>query len=105
MNPPFYLLSIVCCLFFFACGNNSTEKKSEVKSSGESLYENNCTNCHGSDGKLCSLGAKDLSVSTLTKEEIMEIITNGKSTMTPFGNILNKEEISAVADYVQTQKK
>ena len=92
-------------LFLFSCGNSGTSAVAEKKSLGQSLYENNCTNCHGSDGKLGALGAKDLSVSSFSKEQMADIITNGKSTMTPFGNMLNKEEVSAVADYVQTLKK
>ena len=92
-------LSWLLILLFTSCGNNATQK-----SAGQSLYESNCTSCHGTDGKLCALGAKDLSVTTFSKEQMMEIITTGKSTMTPFGNMLNKEEVSAVADYVQTLK-
>ena len=94
-------LFLLSGLFFYSCGNNST-KTSEIKSAGQSLFESNCTSCHGADGKLCMLGAKDLSASTMSKEQIVEIITNGKSTMTPFENILKKDEISALADYVQT---
>ena len=92
-------------LFLFSCGNSGTTPVTKKKSMGQSLYETNCTSCHGEDGKLCTLGAKDLSVSSFSKEQMTDIITNGKSTMTPFGNMLNKEEVSAVADYVQTLKK
>ena len=92
-------------LFLFSCGNSGTSPVAEKKSLGQSLYESNCTSCHGEDGKLCTLGAKDLSLSSLSKEQMMDIITNGKSTMTPFGNMLNKEEVSSVADYVLTLKK
>ena len=99
------LLLTAYCLFVFSCGNSGTTPVAEKKSIGQSLYETNCTSCHGEDGKLCTLGAKDLSLSSLSKEQMMDIITNGKSTMTPFGNMLNKEEVSAVADYVQTLKK
>ena len=99
------LLLTAYCLFVYSCGNSGTTPVVEKKSMGQSLYENNCTSCHGEDGKLCTLGAKDLSVSSLSKEHMIDIITNGKSTMTPFGNMLNKEEVSAVADYVQTLKK
>ena len=94
-----------CLLVFSSCENNSSQKTSEVKSPGQSLFETNCTTCHGADGKLCVLGAKDLSVSAMTKEQMTEIITNGKSTMTPFGNVMTQEEIGSVADYVQTLKK
>jgi len=100
MKSIFLLLPM---LLFISCGNNST-KTSDAKSAGQSLYESNCTSCHGEDGKLCTLGAKDLSLSTFSKEQMEEIITNGKSTMTPFGNMLSKEEVSAVAVYVQTLK-
>ena len=97
-----YILLTFSCLLvllFNSCGDTSAEK-----STGASLFESNCTACHGSDGKLCALGAKDLSLSTFTKEQMEEIITNGKSTMTPFGSMLNKEQIGAVADYVETLK-
>lgn len=104
MKFLFCFLPAVYCLFVFSsCGNNATEK-SQIKTAGQSLYETNCVSCHGEDGKLCVLGAKDISVSSMTQEQMMGIITNGKNTMTPFGNILNKEEIRAVADYVQTLK-
>ncbi len=99
-----YCLLIFSCLFFFSCGNSGTTLVAEKQSPGQSLFESNCISCHGSDGKRCVLGAKDLSVSTLSKEQMMEIITNGKSTMTPFGSVMNKEEVSEVADYVQTLK-
>ena len=99
------LLLTAYCLFVSSCGNSGTTPVTEKKSMGQSLYETNCTSCHGEDGKLCVLGAKDLSVSSFSKEQMMDIITNGKSTMTPFGNMLNKEEVSAVADYVLTLKK
>ena|ERR1051326_5720590 len=97
--PVFYIL------VFASCGNNSSQKTAEAKSAGQSLFESNCTSCHGSDGKLCMLGAKDLSVSTLNKAQMMEIITNGKSTMTPFASVMTREEIGQVADYVSTLKK
>ena len=106
LKKIFYLLSIAyCILAFTSCRNNTSQKTSEVKSPGQSLFETNCTTCHGSDGKSGVLGAKDLSVSAMTKEQMIEIITNGKNTMTPFGNVMTREEIGSVADYVQTLKK
>ncbi len=99
------LLSIVYCILLSSCENNSSQKNTEVKSTGLSLFENNCTSCHGSDGKLGALGAKDLSISQMEKMQMMEIITKGKSTMTPFGNMLTQAEIDSVASYVQTLRK
>lgn len=89
-----------------ACGNNASEKRSVAKKiSAKSIYEENCSVCHGPDGKSGALGSKDLSISTLDKSQIVEIITNGKGTMTPFGSVLSKEEIGEVANYLQTLRK
>jgi len=99
----FFVNLVVFCLapVFISCGSGVSEKKS----AGQVLYEANCANCHGTDGKLCALGAKDLSLSTMTKEQAAEIIANGKSTMTPFKFLLTSEEIQAVSDYVEALKK
>jgi mono/diheme cytochrome c family protein len=107
-NKTLCLLSAAYCLLvFYSCGNNSSVKSAaEIKPiSGQNIFEENCTACHGSDGKLCALGAKDLSKSNLDKTQMIEIITNGKSTMTSFGTVLSKEEIESVADYIQTLRK
>ena len=93
------------CLLIYSCGNSGTAPVTEKKSPGQSFFEENCISCHGSDGKLCALGAKDLSLSTLDKTQIIEIIRNGKNTMAPYGSVLSIEEIDAVADYVQTLRK
>ncbi len=65
---------------------------------GKALYEATCVSCHGTDGKLGLAGAKDLSSSVLTVEEIKEIILNGKGMM-PAASV-NAEQASAIADYV-----
>ena len=103
MKSVFFFSLSFSILIFNSCADS--EKTSQAKSARQSLYEANCTSCHGEDGKLCVLGAKDLSVSSLSKEQMIEIITDGKSTMTPFGSVMSKEEVSQVADYVQTLKK
>jgi mono/diheme cytochrome c family protein len=103
-----FLLIIAHCLFAFSsCGNNSSVKSAATIKpiAGKNIFEENCTACHGSDGKLCALGAKDLSISALGETQMVEIITNGKNTMTPFGSMLSKEEIESVANYIQTLRK
>ena len=101
------LLTAYCLLVFSSCGNNSSKNNParEKTSAGQNIFENNCTACHGYDGKLCALGAKDLSTSQMEKTQMMEIIANGKSTMTPFGSMLSSVEIDSVANYVQTLRK
>lgn len=72
---------------------------------GQELYSASCAKCHGEDGKLNLLGAKDLSVSTMDLNARIEIIKNGKNAMTPFSGMLNEEQIKAVAEYTETLKK
>lgn len=101
----YFIITLIFVTTLFAGCNSSTQPKiSAEKLPGQSVFESNCTACHGTDGKLCVLGAKDLTLSVIPKEDAVTIIKNGKNTMTPFGTILTEEEIAAVADYVQTFK-
>lgn len=76
-----------------------------VNLEGKKTFETYCILCHGADGKLGLNGSKDLSISTLTIEEKITQITNGKNTMTPFKDILTPDEIKAVAEYTVSLKK
>lgn len=71
---------------------------------GKELYEQKCTTCHGSDGKKGLAGAKDLSISTLTLDEKILIITDGKGTMNGFSSSLNEAQIKAIAEYTASLK-
>jgi mono/diheme cytochrome c family protein len=68
-------------------------------------YKDNCSGCHGDDGKLGMAGASDLSKSTIDAMEAKDIVTNGKTTMPAFGEQLNPGEINAVVNYIQSIKK
>ncbi len=103
-------------LFSTACGSGDTDfsqhagaaaqsAETTASPSGMAVFKQNCVICHGSDGTLGLNGAKDLSKSTLSVEERINIITHGKNLMTPFGTILRPEEIQAAAEYTQTLKK
>lgn len=72
----------------------------------QKLYKRHCALCHGMDGKLGAAGAGDLTQSVITHEEIVLIITYGKSetpgkVMTPFKDVLSAEEIEAMATFVK----
>ena len=84
-----------------ACGENAEPKKTET---GGDIFKQYCQTCHGGDGKLGLNGAKDLTVSALSIEQRLELITNGKGVMTPFRSILSPEQIRAVAEYTLTLK-
>ena len=96
-------------LFFASCGGNDSKKTEggAPPSAGESVYEAQCVRCHGSNGKLGLSGAKDLTVTTLTPDEMVQVISDGaKGGMMPgFKESLSAEEIKAVADYIETTLK
>ena len=116
-NKLLAVLSVVLILYaygvsetqsvFFKKANTEIINTALVDSAslGKYLYESSCISCHGADGKLGLSGAKDLSVSTLVKEERIKIISKGKGGMLPFQERLSEQEIESVAHYVGTLKK
>jgi cytochrome c6 len=61
-----------------------------------------CELCHGANGKLGFNDAKDITVSTLSRAEMLAIVTNGKGVMMPYKNALSKAELDAVVAHVRT---
>jgi cytochrome c6 len=95
-------------LLFFACGNSesgSTMAVRESRDRGAQLFSMHCTLCHGKDGTLGMNGAKDLTRSVLTKEEMLAIVTNGKGVMMPYKNALTKDELEAVVAHVRALRR
>jgi mono/diheme cytochrome c family protein len=76
-----------------------------VTDEGKIVYEIKCALCHGTDGKLMLNGAKDLSVSKLTKAETIEMIKAGKGLMPGFKDELNEQQLNALADYAEGLRK
>lgn len=74
-------------------------------SEGKIIFEEKCAVCHGADGKLMLSGAKDLSVSKLTKAETIEMIKSGKGLMQGFKDEFNEQQLNALADYVEGLRK
>ncbi|HAD15081.1 MAG TPA: cytochrome C [Saprospirales bacterium] len=100
---------IIFSLIFISCADAPTDRSSAAagavsRPNGQSVFRERCVVCHGADGKLGLNGAKDLTQSALSLEERIEIITNGKKLMTPFGTVLSADEINAVAAYTLTIK-
>lgn len=96
-------------LCFASCGSGGSEKTggADKPSAGKSVYEAQCTRCHGSNGKLGLSGAKDLSVTALSPAEMEQVIADGSGggMMPSFKEALNADEIKAVAGYVETELK
>lgn len=65
------------------------------------IYRQECMRCHGERGNAMQLGAKDLTKSQLTNEEIVHIITNGKAAMPDYKH-LGEDQIQLLAQYVES---
>lgn len=71
------------------------------------LYINNCSRCHGADGKSQTkdglrLDAPDLTELKPSKTKIVKAVTFGADGMPAFGSKLKKNEINLLADYVRS---
>jgi cytochrome c550 len=67
----------------------------------DAVAQGKCISCHGGD--LAGLGNFPSLVGTeLSKEEIADIILNGKGTMP--GNLVDEENIDEMADYILSLK-
>ncbi len=85
--------------------SKSMETITETVVDGKAIYNASCITCHGEDGKLALMGAKDLTQTQMDLNAKIEIIKTGKNAMTPFAGMLNDEQIHAVAEYVESLKK
>ena len=87
-----------------ASTGSSNAAASASNGKGKLIYKQYCVICHGADGKLGVSEAKDLSASTISLEERINQITNGKGLMTPYKDILSEDQILAVAEYLDELK-
>ena len=107
MNRSTLLLGILALLLFAQCGEEASPAAEPAVGSQPSLaaiqraYTMKCSLCHGNDGKLMASKAPDLSLSTMTVEERVAIITYGKGTMPPQKGILDAATIRGVASYIE----
>jgi mono/diheme cytochrome c family protein len=84
---------------------DATQSGYDIQLHGKAVYDANCTACHGEDGALGAVGAKNLATSQLTTEEAIQIIINGKNAMPKYKKTLSEQDIKAVATYIQSFKK
>lgn len=87
-----------------AGGKIETNEASSGIEIGKLVYVEKCQVCHGSDGKLGGSGAKDLSATQLTDEQILELINNGKNSMPGFKEVLSNDQAKGVIEYVRALK-
>lgn len=107
MNRLFYF--ILFLFVVFSCSRketkNSFSDESKTIKSGYEIFHERCTSCHGADGKLNFGGAKDLTASIKSIEEIKIQVLNGKGAMPPFKNILSASEIDSVCHFASSFSK
>jgi mono/diheme cytochrome c family protein len=107
-NKVLAALSFFLIIVAFGLGEKMKSAKAGAKTvavNGKEIFEDKCTLCHGSDGKLAANGAKDLSTTALTHADMVNVITNGKNTMASYKEVLSPEQIEAVSNYIETDLK
>lgn len=79
----------------------SKSKKSIPKSHpGDRVYMRNCVVCHGPKGDLGIGGAYNLQTTQLDRNSMIEVITQGRNGMPPFGSSLKTKEVKDVVDFI-----
>ncbi len=103
-----FLYSVVIVLLLSLISFNLQNAVGE-KIDYKRIYENECRKCHERDGKGTKRG-KGLGVpdftdaewqASVTDEQLIESITNGKKKMPKQGGKLSPEEIKAVVKYIR----
>lgn len=80
----------------------ATHETSAVESNleaGKAVYKQICITCHGAKGDLQLNGASNLRTSTLSQDERVQVIANGRKTMLAYKSMFSAAQIEAVAAY------
>ena len=72
---------------------------------GKKLFEKKCVRCHGTDGTRGLIGAKNLQKTTLTDEQYLYVVSNGRKVMPSWKNKLSTDEINQIITYIKTLRK
>lgn len=107
-NKVLASLSFFFIVVAFGLAHKAKDAKAGDKTvaiNGKEIFEEKCTLCHGNDGKLSANGSKDLSATTLSHADLVNVITNGKNTMAAYKTVLSVEQIEAVTNYIETDLK
>ena len=92
--------AVITAMVLLACaGEGKSDSGNASVKNGKEVYRKYCVLCHGEDGKKEVNGAYDISVSQMTMDDRVELITHGRNLMTPFQGILTDQEIRDVAAY------
>lgn len=108
------LVFLLIATFIYACGGSDTPAQTNAsqevaaatpQADGKKIYKQYCVTCHGLYGDMGASGAFNLTTSELPLAERIVVINKGRGAMTPFENLLDADEIAAVAEYTLELKK
>ena len=94
-------LGFLFVLVFYLCAC-STEVGGRKILSGSDMYKVRCVSCHGTDGRMGMNGAIALPASTLSVEQRISVVTNGRNIMPAFTGLMSQSEIKAVVEFTMT---
>lgn len=103
--------TVVMAVALAACGDRSAkiEALDGDATAGQAVYTTYCVSCHGTSGlgeedpdhtNLIGMNLTEAAGETGNDAEFIDIILNGKEEMTPFGDILEDQQIADVLAYM-----
>jgi mono/diheme cytochrome c family protein len=74
------------------------------------VYRQNCAGCHAADGSgqtpmAAQMRVRDLRASTLSEEELIQVISKGRARMPAFGQSLDPEGIRALSKKILAMRR
>jgi len=95
----------------FVLASLPATRQVDAQRSGSAIYSQNCSRCHGADGRAQTpkgrqVNAVDLTSSEWSPDEARDtrIVTKGKGSMPSFKSKLTPAEISVVVQYIRRFK-
>ena len=82
----------------------------QASDTAQTIFRQNCSKCHGEDGRGDTDAGKNLKVKNLrsaavqrlSNKELASVIKGGKSNMPPFKYVMSDDEIKALVAYVRS---
>lgn len=105
-NKALAVISLVFIVAAFGLAEMNKKKQAKVDvtvTGGKEIYSSKCVSCHGDDGAKQALGATNLALSTLSDDEVKNVITNGRKGMQAYK--LEPAQLDSVVGYVKSLRK